>query len=54
MSAPVQQGQQLGTLTITAGEEILATLPIVAGETVERLSYWDIAQKIFIKSLFVI
>lgn len=54
VSAPVQEGQQLGTLTITAGEEILATLPIVAGETVERLSYWDIAQKILLKSLFVI
>ena len=54
VSAPVRQGQQLGTLTITAGDEILATLPIVAGETVARLSYRDIAQKILLKSLFVI
>ena len=40
--APVEKGQQVGTLTVTSGEEILAQLPLVAGETVERLSYGQI------------
>ena len=53
VSAPVRRGQQLGTLTVTSGGEVLATLPLVAGETVERLTYWEIAQKILRSSLFV-
>ena len=42
LAAPVEKGQQVGTLTVTSGEEILAQLPLVAGETVERLSYGQI------------
>lgn len=42
VTAPVAAGQELGTLTLTAGEEILATIPIVAPEPVEKLSLWDI------------
>ena len=45
--APVEKGQQVGTLTVTSGEEILAQLPLVAGETVERLSY----RQIFLRCL---
>ena len=42
LAAPVEKGQQVGTLTVTSGEDILAQLPLVAGETVERLSYGQI------------
>lgn len=44
LAAPVQAGQQVGTLTVTSGGETLATLPLTAGESVERLGYWDIFQ----------
>ena len=32
----------MGTLTVTAGDEVLAELPLVAAEGVERLSYGQI------------
>ena len=47
LAAPVEKGQQVGTLTVTSGEEILAQLPLVAGETVEQLSY----RQIFLRCL---
>ena len=40
--APVEAGQRLGTLTVTAGDETLAELPLVAPERVERLSWWQL------------
>ena len=42
LSAPVEKGQRVGTLTVTAGGEVLAELPLVASEAVERLSYGQI------------
>ena len=42
LSAPVEKGQRVGTLTVTAGDEMLAELPLVAAESVERLSYGQI------------
>ena len=42
LSAPVEKGQRVGTLTVTAGDEVLAELPLVAAEGVERLSYGQI------------
>ena len=39
LTAPVSQGQILGTLTVKAGEQILRQLPLVAGEAVPRLTY---------------
>lgn len=53
IEAPVEQGQEIGTLTVTAGEEVLATLPLVAAEAVARLSYWDIVQKMIHAALFI-
>ena len=41
-AAPVQEGQRLGTLTMVAGEQTLAQLPLVAGKTVGRLTYGEI------------
>ncbi len=42
ITAPVSQGQRLGTMTIRAGEQILAQVPMVAKTAVPRLSWWDI------------
>ena len=44
VSAPVQQGQRLGTMTVYAGEEVLRETPLVAAETVERQSWGDLFQ----------
>ena len=37
--APVAPGDRLGTLTVASGEEIVAELPLVAGEEVPRVTY---------------
>ena len=42
VKAPVSQGQRLGTMTIKSGDQILAEIPLVAEETIPRLSFWDI------------
>ena len=42
VSAPVSRGQRLGTLTVRAGEQVLAQIPLVAEETVEKLSWGDL------------
>lgn len=39
VAAPVAQGDVLGTLTVTAGEETVAQIPIVAGEDVARVTF---------------
>ena len=45
VTAPVAQGQKLGTMTIKAGEEILGEVPLVAGQSVERLTWGDLFVK---------
>ena len=42
LTAPVSQGQRLGTLTVKAGEQVLAQIPLIAETTVPRLTYWQI------------
>lgn len=42
VSAPVSQGQRLGTLTIKSREQVLSEVPLVAAEGVERLRWWDL------------
>ena len=39
VEAPVAAGSQLGTLTITSGEEVVAELPILAGEEIPRITF---------------
>jgi len=39
VSAPVAPGDRLGTLTVTSGEEIVAEIPLLAGEEVPRVTY---------------
>ena len=42
VAAPVSKGQRLGTMTVKAGEQILKEIPLVAAESVERLSYGQV------------
>ncbi len=42
VTAPVSRGQRLGTMTVKAGEQILAQVPMVAQTQVPRLGFWDI------------
>jgi len=42
LSAPVSQGQRIGTMTVRSGEQILKEIPLVAAEGVQRLTFGDI------------
>lgn len=42
VSAPVTEGQILGTLTLKSGETILAEVPLVASSSVEKLRWGDL------------
>ena len=42
LTAPVSQGQRLGTMTVKAGEQVLSEIPLVAAEGVERLSWGNL------------
>lgn len=39
VTAPVSQGQRLGTMTVKAGEQILSEIPLVAEKAVEKLTW---------------
>ena len=49
VTAPVSQGQRLGQMTIRCGEQILAQIPLVAAEPVERLSWLDLFMELLSK-----
>ena len=49
VTAPVSQGQRLGTMTIKAGEQILAEIPMVAETGVEKLTFWQMYKKLLRK-----
>ena len=42
VTAPVSKGQRLGMLTVKAGQQVLAQVPMVAGEGVEKLTWGDL------------
>ena len=42
VAAPVSRGQRLGTMTVRSGEQILAQVPLVAANGVERLNWGDL------------
>lgn len=46
LDAPVAPGQQLGTMTISAGEKVLAQIPVVANAPVQRLTLWQLTLKL--------
>lgn len=52
VQAPVQAGQQLGTLTILQEGQVLKTLPLTAADSVERLSWWDVFLRLLRQAAF--
>ena len=46
VTAPVSKGQRLGTMTVRAGEQILAQIPLVAETEVSRLTWSDLFVKL--------
>ena len=42
VAAPVSKGQRLGTMEVVAGDQVLARLPLVAEQPVEKLSWGQI------------
>ena len=46
VTAPVSRGQRLGTLTVRSGEQILREVPLVAAQSVERLTWGELFGKI--------
>lgn len=46
VTAPVSKGQRLGTLTIKAGEQVLAQIPMVAQEAVPKLSWFALFTRV--------
>lgn len=42
LTAPVEKGQEIGSLKVYSGEELLSELPLVAPEPVRRLGLWEI------------
>ena len=46
VAAPVSQGQRMGTMTVKAGEQVLAQIPLVAAEAVQRQSWADLFVKV--------
>ena len=49
VTAPVSRGQHLGTMSIKAGEQILAEIPMVAEAGVEKLTFWQMFGKLMRK-----
>ena len=45
LDAPIEEGEQLGTLRVYAGDEEIASMPLVAPYAVERLGFWAIARR---------
>ena len=46
VTAPVSQGQRLGTLTVMAGEQVLAEIPLVAETAVAKLTWGQMFAKV--------
>ena len=47
LSAPVEQGQQLGRILVKNGTDTVAEIPLLAARTVERLDLWSIFCRVF-------
>ena len=50
VSAPVRQGQRLGTLTVQAGDQVLQEVPLVAAQGVERLTWGALFVRVLAKA----
>ena len=46
VTAPVSQGQRLGTLTVLVDGQILTQVPMLAQESVAKLTWWQIFRNV--------
>ena len=46
VTAPVSQGQRLGTMYVTAGEQVLTQIPMVAETAVSKLSWGQMFRRV--------
>ena len=53
VAAPIEKGQQLGTLTVYDGETVLCRLPILAAEDVAKCTWWEIFSEMAAMALFI-
>ena len=52
VAAPIQAGQQVGTLTVRQDDTALLTVPIVAADTVEKLSWSQMTRHMLQMAIF--
>ena len=52
LTAPVEKGQQVGTLTVRCGDEILREIHLTAAESVERLSWSGLFLRLLQRAVF--
>ena len=50
VAAPVAVGDRLGTLSVTSGEEVVAEIPLLAGEEIPRVTYGQILVRLLKKA----
>ena len=52
LTAPVEKGQQVGTLTVRCGDEILREIPLTAAEGVERMTWGGLFLQLLQRAVF--
>ena len=50
--APVEAGQRLGTMLLTAEGQTLAEIPLVAPEAIARRTWWDVTRELLASLCF--
>ena len=50
VAAPVAVGDRLGTLSVTSGEEVVAEIPLLAGEEIPRVTYGQMLVRLLKKA----
>ncbi len=51
LDAPVEKGQRLGSLTVTAGGKTIARIPVLAAESVPKLSFLELFTRLLRQGL---
>ena len=46
ISAPVSKGQQLGTVTVRVGQQVIRQYPLVAADTVPKLTWGQLVWQV--------
>jgi len=53
LPAPVDRGARIGTLRVLQGEELVAEIPVAAGETVEKVTWGQLFERLLRYSIMV-